>query len=137
MLAASEPVPHPGAGFLVGRGFQACACKLCERRIVISFFVYVQMCTDGSNCKRRVCFFAHTESELRKPEEDPLWLQQQLQAELAAGAAGEALWPCGVKGDAGGCVQGCETPRCGGGNMGGGGGEGQAPPRQRAHYRVG
>ncbi|GIL84373.1 hypothetical protein Vretifemale_13039 [Volvox reticuliferus] len=43
-----------------------------------------QMCTDGSNCKRRVCFFAHTESELRKPEEDPLWLQQQLQAELAA-----------------------------------------------------
>ena len=42
------------------------------------------MCTDGSSCKRRVCFFAHTESELRKPEEDPLWLQQQLQAELAA-----------------------------------------------------
>ncbi len=47
----------------------------------------LQMCTDGSSCKRRVCFFAHTEGELRKPEEDPLWLQQQLQAELAAGAA--------------------------------------------------
>eukprot|EP00195_Chlamydomonas_chlamydogama_P007102 CAMPEP_0202895456 /NCGR_PEP_ID=MMETSP1392-20130828/4652_1 /ASSEMBLY_ACC=CAM_ASM_000868 /TAXON_ID=225041 /ORGANISM="Chlamydomonas chlamydogama, Strain SAG 11-48b" /LENGTH=709 /DNA_ID=CAMNT_0049580473 /DNA_START=66 /DNA_END=2195 /DNA_ORIENTATION=+ len=43
-----------------------------------------QMCTDGISCKRRVCFFAHTDSELRKPEEDPVWLQQQLQAELAA-----------------------------------------------------
>ena len=43
------------------------------------------MCTDGTACKRRVCFFAHTDSELRKPEEDPVWLQQQLQAELAAG----------------------------------------------------
>jgi hypothetical protein len=44
-----------------------------------------QMCTDGLGCKRRVCFFAHSEPELRKPEEDPLWLQQQLQSELAAG----------------------------------------------------
>lgn len=43
-----------------------------------------QMCTDGTCCKRRVCFFAHTDCELRKPEEDPIWLQQQLQAELAA-----------------------------------------------------
>jgi hypothetical protein len=43
------------------------------------------MCTDGSSCKRRVCFFAHTDNELRKPEEDPIWLQQQLQAELQAG----------------------------------------------------
>lgn len=33
------------------------------------------MCTDGTACKRRVCFFAHTDSELRKPEEDPAWLQ--------------------------------------------------------------
>lgn len=43
------------------------------------------MCTDGVGCKRRVCFFAHAESELRKPEEDPVWLQQQMQAEMAAG----------------------------------------------------
>jgi hypothetical protein len=40
------------------------------------------MCTDGTGCKRRVCFFAHTENELRKPEEDPAWLQQQLQVGL-------------------------------------------------------
>jgi hypothetical protein len=45
------------------------------------------MCTDGVGCKRRVCFFAHAESELRKPEDDPVWLQQQMQAEMAAGAA--------------------------------------------------
>jgi hypothetical protein len=43
------------------------------------------MCTDGVGCKRRVCFFAHAESELRKPEDDPVWLQQQMQAEMAAG----------------------------------------------------
>lgn len=40
---------------------------------------------DGIGCKRRVCFFAHTESELRKPADDPAWLEQQLQSELAAG----------------------------------------------------
>lgn len=45
----------------------------------------LQMCTDGVGCKRRVCFFAHAECELRKPEEDPVWLQQQMQAEMAAG----------------------------------------------------
>jgi hypothetical protein len=49
------------------------------------------MCTDGGNCKRRVCFFAHTEGELRKPEEDPAWLQQQLQAEVVAGEAAAAV----------------------------------------------
>jgi hypothetical protein len=47
----------------------------------------LQMCTDGVGCKRRVCFFAHAENELRKPEEDPVWLQQQMQAEMAAGEA--------------------------------------------------
>lgn len=54
----------------------------------------LQMCTDGVGCKRRVCFFAHAENELRKPEEDPVWLQQQMQAEMAAGegrAAGPQL----------------------------------------------
>ncbi len=43
------------------------------------------MCTDGVGCKRRVCFFAHAEAELRKPEEDPVWLQQQMQSEMQAG----------------------------------------------------
>lgn len=45
----------------------------------------LQMCTDGVGCKRRVCFFAHAEAELRKPEEDPVWLQQQMQSEMQAG----------------------------------------------------
>jgi hypothetical protein len=44
------------------------------------------MCTDGVGCKRRVCFFAHAEGELRKPDEDPVWAEQQMQAEMAAGA---------------------------------------------------
>ncbi|GAB4816643.1 hypothetical protein N2152v2_003689 [Parachlorella kessleri] len=41
-----------------------------------------QMCTDGVNCKRRVCFFAHFESELRKAEADPILLSFQLHKEL-------------------------------------------------------
>lgn len=51
--------------------------------------VALQMCTDGVGCKRRVCFFAHAEAELRKPEEDPVWLQQQMQSEMQAGGMGE------------------------------------------------
>jgi hypothetical protein len=47
------------------------------------------MCTDGVGCKRRVCFFAHAEAELRKPEEDPVWLQQQMQSEMQAGGKEE------------------------------------------------
>ncbi|CAL8468341.1 g7881 [Coccomyxa elongata] len=43
-----------------------------------------QCCTDGVACKRRVCFFAHQESELRKPEDDPALLAAQLQAEALA-----------------------------------------------------
>lgn len=43
-----------------------------------------QLCTDGGACKRRVCFFAHNESELRRPEDDPAVAQCQVQAELAA-----------------------------------------------------
>ncbi|KAI8467983.1 MAG: hypothetical protein J3K34DRAFT_369935 [Monoraphidium minutum] len=54
-----------------------------------------QMCTDGPQCKRRVCFFAHSLDELRKPEEDSLWLQQQMQDEAASGAAG-AIWAAGA-----------------------------------------
>ena len=30
----------------------------------------LQMCTDAACCKRRVCFFAHSQEELRKPTED-------------------------------------------------------------------
>eukprot|EP00798_Chlamydomonas_sp_ICE-L_P030735 gene30735-35770_t len=41
-----------------------------------------QECSDGVLCKRRVCFFAHTEEELRKPEDAPAWLQNQMQSEL-------------------------------------------------------
>jgi len=55
--------------------------------------VVLQMCTDGVGCKRRVCFFAHAEAELRKPEEDPVWLQQQMQAEMAAGVDTRARHP--------------------------------------------
>jgi hypothetical protein len=44
------------------------------------------MCTDGTACKRRVCFFAHTLDELRKPEEDPVWVETQLAFERAAAA---------------------------------------------------
>ncbi|GAX81657.1 hypothetical protein CEUSTIGMA_g9085.t1 [Chlamydomonas eustigma] len=45
-----------------------------------------QMCTDGAACKRRVCFFAHLESELRKADslDDSSWYQHQLQSELQA-----------------------------------------------------
>eukprot|EP00210_Caulerpa_lentillifera_P009481 g9041.t1 len=43
-----------------------------------------QLCTDGTACRRRVCFFAHLESELRHPEDDPGIAQKQVQAELAA-----------------------------------------------------
>lgn len=41
-----------------------------------------QLCTDGTSCRRRVCFFAHVESELRHPEDDPAIAQKQVQAEL-------------------------------------------------------
>lgn len=56
--------------------------------------MFMQMCTDGVGCKRRVCFFAHAESELRKPEEDPIWLQQQMQAEMAAGTGQNGVQLC-------------------------------------------
>lgn len=42
-----------------------------------------QLCTDGPSCRRRVCFFAHVETELRHPEDDPAMAQKQVQAELA------------------------------------------------------
>lgn len=41
-----------------------------------------QLCTDGTSCRRRVCFFAHVESELRHPEDDPAIVEKQVQAEL-------------------------------------------------------
>eukprot|EP00887_Chlorella_sp_A99_P000688 scaffold5.g688.t1 len=46
-----------------------------------------QLCTDGAACRRRVCFFAHHEGELRRPEEypplPPFQLAPDLSAELA------------------------------------------------------
>ncbi|KAL4434327.1 hypothetical protein ABPG75_000768 [Micractinium tetrahymenae] len=45
-----------------------------------------QMCTDGPSCRRRVCFFAHFEHELRRAEEYPPLLNQQLHAGLVADA---------------------------------------------------
>eukprot|EP00967_Tisochrysis_lutea_P012721 scaffold14281_cov19-Tisochrysis_lutea.AAC.1 len=67
------------------------------------------MCSDGVNCKRRICFFAHTESELRKLEDDPLWLQQQLQMELGTGELSSSQWgltPCSAAAVADGAGQG-------------------------------
>jgi hypothetical protein len=42
------------------------------------------MCTDGVNCRRRVCFFAHADSELRQPEEDNVAGEEQ-QLDTATG----------------------------------------------------
>jgi hypothetical protein len=41
-----------------------------------------QICTDGTNCKRRVCFFAHLESEVRKRDDSA---QLSAQPDMAAG----------------------------------------------------
>ena len=30
--------------------------------------VSMQMCTEAGNCKRKICFFAHTEQQLRQPD---------------------------------------------------------------------
>jgi hypothetical protein len=43
-----------------------------------------QICTDGTNCKRRVCFFAHLESEVRKRDDSNV--PHSAQAEMAAEA---------------------------------------------------
>lgn len=50
-----------------------------------------QLCTDGQACQRRVCFFAHTESELRKPEEDPTIAVAGLHGDLTSEAAQQVL----------------------------------------------
>eukprot|EP01024_Parvocaulis_polyphysoides_P035892 TRINITY_DN3191_c0_g2_i9.p1 TRINITY_DN3191_c0_g2~~TRINITY_DN3191_c0_g2_i9.p1 ORF type:complete len:519 (+),score=71.80 TRINITY_DN3191_c0_g2_i9:284-1840(+) len=44
-----------------------------------------QLCTDGGACKRRVCFFAHAEEELRKPSNDPLMLNTGTDVGLLGG----------------------------------------------------
>lgn len=49
-----------------------------------------QLCTDGANCRRRVCFFAHFESEVRTPDELQAAPGAQAQLDLAAGARGGA-----------------------------------------------
>lgn len=45
-----------------------------------------QVCTDGLACKRRVCFFAHHEGELRKVDDEGAPAAGK-DAELLAGAA--------------------------------------------------
>lgn len=46
-----------------------------------------QLCNDGDGCKRRVCFFAHTASQLRVPDSKPFVNPQALAAATAAAAA--------------------------------------------------
>lgn len=44
-----------------------------------------QLCTDGAACRRRVCFFAHHESEIRAPlPNPPLPSTERLQLGLSA-----------------------------------------------------
>lgn len=49
-----------------------------------------QLCNDGTNCKRRVCFFAHTLGELRVPSSKPFVNPQALAAAAAAAGARRA-----------------------------------------------
>ena len=53
--------------------------------VMMMVMLLSQICTDGTSCKRRVCFFAHLESEVRKREEPPL--NGTMQAEVSAGKA--------------------------------------------------
>ncbi|KAL4439272.1 hypothetical protein ABPG77_004174 [Micractinium sp. CCAP 211/92] len=48
-----------------------------------------QLCNDGSNCKRKICFFAHSLDELRVPACKPFVSPEAL-ASAAASAAGDA-----------------------------------------------
>ncbi len=55
----------------------------------------LQICTDGTNCKRRVCFFAHLESEVRKRDDSNV--PHAAQADMAAGpSVGLYSLPCGL-----------------------------------------
>ncbi|GAB4814485.1 hypothetical protein N2152v2_001531 [Parachlorella kessleri] len=49
-----------------------------------------QLCNDGSNCKRKICFFAHSLDELRVPACKPFVSPEALAAAAAAAAADEA-----------------------------------------------
>ncbi|EFN55206.1 hypothetical protein CHLNCDRAFT_134430 [Chlorella variabilis] len=46
-----------------------------------------QLCNDGSNCKRKICFFAHSLDELRVPACKPFVSPEALAAAAAAAAA--------------------------------------------------
>lgn len=61
----------------------ACFAAACDR-------YRTQLCNDGTNCKRRVCFFAHTLSELRVPSSKPFVNPQALAAAAAAAGARRA-----------------------------------------------
>lgn len=47
-----------------------------------------QLCSDGSKCPRKICFFAHSLEELRTPETKP-WVAPDAVVAAAAAAAAE------------------------------------------------
>jgi hypothetical protein len=49
-----------------------------------------QLCNDGSNCRRKICFFAHSLDELRVPACKPFVSPEALAAAAAAAAAASA-----------------------------------------------
>lgn len=81
----------------------------------------LQMCTDGVNCKRRVCFFAHFDSELRKGEADPVLLGFPAHPDLAAAGGGERA---GVGRPRGGWVGHAAAGQCTGCSVAAGQGRG-------------
>jgi hypothetical protein len=47
-----------------------------------------QLCNDGANCHRKICFFAHSASQLRVPDAKPFVPAEAVVAAAAAAAAG-------------------------------------------------
>ena len=64
----------------VGHSLAALACRRYR----------TQLCNDGSNCKRKICFFAHSLDELRVPACKPFVSPEALAAAAAAAASDEA-----------------------------------------------
>ena len=110
VLAAPEPLPHPGDGGGVGGGgggggggVRLMGLSICEAEGEEALSPLVpppahhschfhkpqQLCTDGAQCRRRVCFFAHDARELRRPEDDAAWQRQRLEDEAGAGVRKE------------------------------------------------
>lgn len=55
-----------------------------------------QLCNDGPNCRRRICFFAHTLDQLRVPASKPYVSPEVLAAATAAAASGKLVDSSGV-----------------------------------------